>query len=671
MISAENKTTLKVKLLWVLAILGVGFLLFWGIKFLVYQSGPTNLYYNRMTGTFLKLSPTGITTISDSDKIIYSDNFNGSQLKMVSADIGPVLASRYGNYNICFPIMFFSRNQKGGYDLIYSSEILLQTKHNFFVIYLLREQAKSEIQKAVSNLPKDSISADQAILPVPDKRFLTVIDFLNEGNHTKAKKLFDPLLTKYPDDLFANILALDFLSGAGDEEGLRIALKNFQTKFPSNGTDLIDYTIKSHELSLIVLQSLREDTNSPARNTNPNYSSSAERKYEHLEYTQVPVYTRNGLSVLLTDYSNGPNFLDHQTFSKVSIIEGEFFLMNGKTDEAQILGNKLLRMGTGLAGTSENLIGRLIGVAVIAISMELNSHVYLSAYQDEKLLSTAFKDLDLNYTEFLNAINKEPIELHPAYGATVPDGFPNYSEATTRGLTGLAQLANLHTATSLRHFYLKHDSWPTDGSSGELIPTPDIDPFSPKQSPLFILAKGNDQIVYSIGPDLTDQQAMIEYDPTNGTTSSGDITRTVYRDRQFGFPNTTKAYASREDLLNDYPNGLPKDPFADTRGMSLKITDTIPPIVWSFGPDADQVDYFTGNSQNSQTAQADGFSGYGGYSSSPLIDVSQKSPKPLPGYSSAQLINGEWVNFPYTGQQPIYDPTNGTISKGDLILKLN
>jgi hypothetical protein len=38
---------------------------------------------------------------------------------------------------------------------------------------------------------------------------------------------------------------------------------------------------------------------------------------------------------------------------------------------------------------------------------------------------------------------------------------------------------------------------------------------------------GNSGILYSIGPDLIDNGGSPDYDPTNGTISSGDITVAV------------------------------------------------------------------------------------------------------------------------------------------------
>jgi len=35
---------------------------------------------------------------------------------------------------------------------------------------------------------------------------------------------------------------------------------------------------------------------------------------------------------------------------------------------------------------------------------------------------------------------------------------------------------------------------------------------------------GGSIVVYSVFPDRNDQNAMVEYDPTNGTISSGDMT---------------------------------------------------------------------------------------------------------------------------------------------------
>ncbi len=66
---------------------------------------------------------------------------------------------------------------------------------------------------------------------------------------------------------------------------------------------------------------------------------------------------------------------------------------------------------------------------------------------------------------------------------------------------------------------------PTLSALSEIGVTPPKDPFSTGM-PKYIL-RGNGATLYSIGPDLSDNQGKLEYDPTNGVISPGDIAVSV------------------------------------------------------------------------------------------------------------------------------------------------
>jgi len=114
---------------------------------------------------------------------------------------------------------------------------------------------------------------------------------------------------------------------------------------------------------------------------------------------------------------------------------------------------------------------------------------------------------------------------------------------------------------------------------------PTTDPFSNK--PLLYFNQDDRFVCYSIGPDKMDDAAQVAYDPTNGTTSVGDVFVEIPRERRFPFPREGVRAADAEDLIRQFPRGLPADPFADTRGRSLTVSDTDPVHVFSIGPDSD------------------------------------------------------------------------------------
>ncbi|MCE5230723.1 hypothetical protein LLG95_14185 [bacterium] len=56
---------------------------------------------------------------------------------------------------------------------------------------------------------------------------------------------------------------------------------------------------------------------------------------------------------------------------------------------------------------------------------------------------------------------------------------------------------------------------------------PRTDPF--RNAPLNVVSETSSTLIYSLGPDRTDQHGQLTYDPTNGTTSAGDIPIRVWR----------------------------------------------------------------------------------------------------------------------------------------------
>jgi hypothetical protein len=101
---------------------------------------------------------------------------------------------------------------------------------------------------------------------------------------------------------------------------------------------------------------------------------------------------------------------------------------------------------------------------------------------------------------------------------------PDFWDADTRWHTAKAGLRLARVATGLEMYKLEHGRYP--GSLDALTPAqlgtePPIDPFSGKA--LLYRLDGDRYALWSIGPDSADNAAETIYDPTNGTTSQGDI----------------------------------------------------------------------------------------------------------------------------------------------------
>ena len=93
-------------------------------------------------------------------------------------------------------------------------------------------------------------------------------------------------------------------------------------------------------------------------------------------------------------------------------------------------------------------------------------------------------------------------------------------------------------------------------------------------------------LCYSAGPDKIDHCGTIEYDPSNGTTSLGDIILKIPEEKTYPFPREGLRANNANEVRKIFPHGLPMDIFACS-GTTLHITDTYPVFIYSFGPDAD------------------------------------------------------------------------------------
>jgi hypothetical protein len=152
--------------------------------------------------------------------------------------------------------------------------------------------------------------------------------------------------------------------------------------------------------------------------------------------------------------------------------------------------------------------------------------------------------------------------------------------------------------------------------------------------------------LYSFGPDRLDQRAQVEYDPTNGTISIGDISKVVRARPQYPFSSGGLHARTPSDVFARFSEGLPVDIFANSRGRGLGVSSTTPVRIYSFGPDTNQEDL------------------------THCENAGQQAALPTVYLYSAPAITGCYGQPPrYIPNLP-YDPTNGTVSPGDLYIDL-
>lgn len=104
---------------------------------------------------------------------------------------------------------------------------------------------------------------------------------------------------------------------------------------------------------------------------------------------------------------------------------------------------------------------------------------------------------------------------------------PNFMEAPVREGYTYARWALTVATAQVLAYRAEKGTLPTSlAALTEIGVTPPKDPFS-TGIPKYML-RGNSAFLYSIGPDLIDNGASPDYDPTNGTISSGDIMVTLH-----------------------------------------------------------------------------------------------------------------------------------------------
>lgn len=160
------------------------------------------------------------------------------------------------------------------------------------------------------------------------------------------------------------------------------------------------------------------------------------------------------------------------------------------------------------------------------------------------------------------------------------------------------------------------------------------------------------------GPDGVDDGAAVQYDSSNGSKSRGDVIRTLPRKSEYPYQKNGVRAKDAADLLRQYPNGLPVDPFADSRPLPLSIlesssTETL--RVFSFGPSCAEKTWVDSVLQSSDVAHV----------SPPGASLLRSKQKVFlrQDATPGQAVSGHWI-------QPSYDPTNGTKSGGTLHLDI-
>ncbi|MBM3333267.1 hypothetical protein FJY63_01255 [Candidatus Sumerlaeota bacterium] len=326
----------------------------------------------------------------------------------------------------------------------------------------------------------------------------------------------------------------------------------------------------------------------------------------------------------LTVQQGVTSFTEIQVMTKAFRTEAVFRMIEGKRPESLDLLAATYHMGQMLS-SCPRLVERLIGTALKSASLPGIEIYALNACESKSEFEQVREVLERLGKHNLSLTEDELYHLEPA---------PLLARLLTRGRRENYRMVKmvmdvsdshfelLRMATAAKYRFVAHGQFPKTVEEFAPLLAQGLpnDPFTKK--PLNFISTSNSLLCYSVGPDQIDDHASIQYDPTNGTMSTGDICLEVPRKREFPFPRGGLHSANLAEFRRAFPNDLPFDPFASTRGKPLGTTATVAGgiYIYSYGPDLDE--------------------------------------RKIPPYGTSHTL------------QVQYDPTNGIISEGDLFIRI-
>lgn len=430
------------------------------------------------------------------------------------------------------------------------------------------------------------------------------------------------LAEAHPNDAFIEVLRMDALLAARDFKALETDIAKWHDRlerpsFMRSPFRRAELTLHAHQLSMAGKNAY--DFFATLFNPNAGLAQLLTQFPTLLNYREYAA----PMPVMMSLPKVVPHFLEAQTISKVLTVMGTLQLLTGQRSQALATFAATYRMGQ-LFNASDQFITKLIGVAVRAIACRGLELIALNGCESQAEASDVWRQLEaLNAEEGRYARGAEMFRLE-AIANWYPERQDEYTgildqnmpEAVTRQQVSNTRFQLVRMGAAARYHQLASGVLP--GNAREFSPPLasglPADPFT--SAPLRMAPAPAGIVCYSVGPDRLDDGGAIAYDPSNGTLSRGDIPLEVTRARKYPFPRGGVRANSPAELLAQFPNGLPLDPFADARTKQLSVTGAAPVYVYSFGPDTDQ-----------------------------------------------NVIHAQHP-------QVMYDPTNGTVSDGDLWIRI-
>ncbi|MCB2154360.1 hypothetical protein KQI84_05705 [bacterium] len=492
------------------------------------------------------------------------------------------------------------------------------------------------------------------MMEIHDPKFLDLFAAWREGRFEEAEALATDLAQRHPEDRLFRLAEIDAAMGVENEVRYDRLIDSYAREFEATGLQVDQLAIEAMRKTQDARRLDREGKNlcSILESEDDSDSGSSESIEEMMEHFRslTPEYTtcNSKNHLILTDNDDLPKYLNLAMRAKLARVIADSRMLQGKVDGPIHTLKGSWQAGLLFSRDRDDIIDDLIGIAVRSISIRGIETVYLNAMTTSDQIAYFFPVINDAYKQELKIQGRKPGQTWDFWQIE----RWNRLEYDTRKKVSLTHTALVHSAAPVKHRLFRSGEFPSSPRDfAPLLPAgPDPDPFDPEGRRLrtrLVPERENVFTIYSLGPDEADQQATFSYDPTNGTISAGDIFTDIPREREYPFPPPGELATTAPELLKQFPNGLPPDPFARNRIASYTITHTDPALILSVGPNMDAEE------ESSQVIDS-------------LVDQAHRIKK---GDGIATLGRQYILRDTMLLDAP-YDPTNGIRSDGDLFFNM-
>ncbi len=295
----------------------------------------------------------------------------------------------------------------------------------------------------------------------------------------------------------------------------------------------------------------------------------------HIQYTLTPLVTTHKRYDMGNEFNTYHSIYLRQFFRLITT-EARFAMLQGDFDKARRLLTGLYFSGRELLWCQENIIVPSIGCHVLSSAQEGLQDYILNCPLDESEyneLMSLFSQLNATLPD-ISAEDAVAMGSSLLIGQMYPDAMTdafnpglNWHEIITNGLK-MRKTHNdlLNMAARAKWYRQRTGEWPSDHNEIEtqLGLTPIADRFQ-TSSTLRMAIDGEDLVIYSVGLNAIDDRTL-KSGPYEGgigdvwPNDEGDIAIRIPAKPQYPFSREGIRADNADDLLSQFPQGLPIDP---------------------------------------------------------------------------------------------------------------